>query len=327
MTEKTIKEQNNFNVTGRRIVKSSSFSIFIVLCVMCAIMYIVSKPFRSIDNVLSIARNFSAYAITGIGVSMVIIAGGIDLSLGSVYGFAGVIATMAMADLGWTVIPSILLGMAAGALFGLFNGALVVKAKLPPFIATLGTLSIARSLCYILTEGYPVTDVRNRFLFLGQGYIAGIPTPIWMMVIVAVIFAIFLSQTVTGRRIYALGGNEEATRISGINVNRIKLLVYTLCSLLAGFSGIMTASRLGIGQPTSGQGFELDAIAAVIIGGASLDGGEGTVTGTILGAAIMGVLRNALVLLSIKSHWQSLIIGFVIIIAVTADQLKKNRDK
>jgi len=327
MNAKTVKRQNGFADLGRRIIKSSSFNIFIVLLVMCAIMYIVSEPFRSIDNVLSIARNFSAYAITGIGVSLVIISGGIDLSLGSVYGFAGVIACMAMADLGWAALPSVLIGMAAGGLFGLFNGILVIKAKLPPFIATLGTMSIARSLCYILTEGYPVTDVQERFLFLGQGYIAGIPTPIWMMIIFAVIFAIFMNQTVTGRRVYALGGNEEATRISGINVNKIKLIVYTLCSLLAGFSGIMTASRLGIGQPTSGIGFEMDAIAAVIIGGASLSGGVGTVTGTILGAAIMGVLRNALVILSIKSHWQNLIIGFVIIIAVAADQLKKSSGK
>jgi len=327
MEVKALKNQGGFAGVGRRVVKSSSFNIFLVLLVMCAIMYIVSEPFRSIDNVLSIARNFSAYAITGIGVSLVIIAGGIDLSLGSIYGFAGVITCMAMADLGWPALSSIVVGMLAGGIFGLFNGILVIKAKLPPFIATLGTMSIARSLCYILTEGYPVTDIQERFLFLGQGYIAGIPTPIWMMAIIAVIFAIFMNQTVTGRRIFALGGNEEATRISGINVNRIKLIVYTLCSLLAGFSGIMTASRLGIGQPTSGIGFEMDAIAAVIIGGASLDGGVGTVTGTILGAAIMGVLRNALVLLSIKSHWQNLIIGFVIIIAVAADQLKKSSGK
>ncbi|NLJ41315.1 MAG: ABC transporter permease [Clostridiales bacterium] len=327
MTDKTIGKQNGFTAAVKRAVKSSSFNIFIVLLLMSIAMYIVSKPFRSIDNVLSIARNFSTYAITGIGVSMVIIAGGIDLSLGSVFGFAGVIACMGMVNLGWAVFPSILLGLAAGAAFGLFNGMLVVRAKLPPFIATLGTLSIARSLCYILTEGYPVTGVPTTFLFLGQGYITGIPTPIWMMIIVAIIFAVFLNNTITGRRIYALGGNEEATRISGININRVKLLAYTLCSLLAGFAGIITASKLGVGQPTAGQGFELDAIAAVVIGGASLDGGEGTVTGTILGAAIMGVLRNALVLLSIKSHWQSLIIGFVIIIAVTADQLKKSRGK
>lgn len=311
----------------KRMVKSSSFNIFLILLVMCVIMYIVSEPFRSIKNLLSVARNFSAYAITGIGVSMVIITGGIDLSLGSMFGFSGVIACMGMVNLGWGVIPSILLGLLAGALLGLFNGMLVVKAKLPPFIATLGTLSIARSLCYILTEGYPVTGVKPGFLFLGQGYIAGIPTPIWFMAIVAVIFAIFLNMTVTGRRIYALGGNEEATRISGINTNWLKLIVYTLCGLLSGFAGIITASKLGIGQPTAGQGFELDAIAAVVIGGASLAGGAGTVVGTILGAAIMGVLRNALVLLSIKSHWQMFIIGWVIIIAVTADQLKKSRGK
>lgn len=312
---------------GKRMVKSSSFNIFLILLVMCTIMYIVSEPFRSINNLLSVARNFSAYAITGIGVSMVIITGGIDLSLGSMFGFSGVIACMGMVNLGLGVFPSILLGLLAGATLGFFNGMLVIKAKLPPFIATLGTLSIARSLCYILTEGYPVTGVKRGFLFLGQGYIAGIPTPIWFMVIVAIIFAIFLNMTVTGRRIYALGGNEEATRISGINTNVLKLIVYTLCGLLSGFAGIITASKLGIGQPTAGQGYELDAIAAVVIGGASLAGGAGTVVGTILGAAIMGVLRNALVLLSIKSHWQMFIIGWVIIIAVTADQLKKSRGK
>jgi ribose transport system permease protein len=172
-----------------------------------------------------------------------------------------------------------------------------------------------------------VTGVKEGFLFLGQGYIMDIPTPIWCMLGVAAVFAIFLNKTVTGRRIYAIGGNEEATRISGVNTSRIKIAVYSLGGLLSGFAGIITAAKLGIGQPTAGNGYELDAIAAVVIGGASLAGGAGTVMGTIFGAAIMGILRNALVLLSIKSHWQQFIIGCVIIVAVVLDQFRKSSRK
>jgi len=306
-----------------RIVRESTFGIFIVMVSMCVVMYIISPPFRSLNNILSVAKNFSAYAIAGIGVTMVIITGGIDLSIGSIFGFSGVIASMVMVNLGFPFFPSVLMGILAGTALGLVNGLFIVKLNLPPFIATLGMLSIVRSMCYIITEGYPVTGIGKSFLFLGQGYILAIPTPVWLMAIIAVIFAVFLNSTVTGRHIYALGGNEEATRISGINTDRLKILVYSLGGCLSGIAGIITASKLGIGQPTAGNGFELDAIAAVVIGGASLAGGAGTVTGTIIGAAIMGILRNALVLLSIKSHWQQFIIGCVIIIAVTIDQIRR----
>ena len=187
-------------------------------------------------------------------------------------------------------------------------------------------MSIARGLCYILTQGYPVSGVAQRFLFLGQGNILAVPVPIWCMVAIAIIMSVFLNKTVVGRRLYALGGNIEATRMSGVNTDKITVLVYTLCSLLSGFAGIITTSKLGIGQPTSGMGFEMDAIAAVAIGGASLSGGSGTVSGTIIGAAIMGILRNALVLLSVDSYYQQFIIGFVILIAVSADQISKMRE-
>jgi ribose transport system permease protein len=307
------------------IVRSASFNIFIILLLMCVLMYIISPPFRSVDNILSVARAFSYIAIMAIGQCLVIITAGVDLSIGSTFGLAGVITALCMSVFNMSILPSILLGLATGALIGLFNGALIIKAKLPPFIATLGTLSVARGLAYIITQGYPITNVHKGFLFLGQGYIAGIPVPVWCMIVLAIIFSIFLNKTVTGRRVYALGGNEEATRISGINTNKIKVLIYTLCGTLAGFAGIITASKLGLGQPTAGTGYELDAVAAVIIGGASLSGGEGTIAGTILGAAIMGVLRNALVLLSVNAYWQQFIIGFVILFAVTADQLRKHR--
>jgi ribose transport system permease protein len=274
---------------------------------------------------LSVAKNFSAYAIAGIGVTLVIITGGIDLSIGSIFGFSGVIATMGLVNFNLPAFPAILLGLLTGALLGLVNGLFIVRLHLPPFIATLGMLSIARSLCYIITEGYPVVGITPDFLFLGQGYILGIPTPIWLMACIAVIFSIFLNKTITGRRIYALGGNEEATKISGINTDVLKIMVYCVGGCLYAFSGIITASKLGIGQPTAGNGYELDAIAAVVIGGASLSGGVGTVAGTVIGAAIMGILRNALVLLSIKSHWQQFVIGCVIIIAVVLDQLRNTK--
>ncbi len=311
----------------KKFVKSSSFNILIILVAMVVLLSIISPPFRSITNLLSVIKLFVPIAIAGIGVCMVIITGGIDLSLGSVYGLAGVITALGMSQFGMSSFVSIVMGLAVAAGVGLANGALIEKINLPPFIATLATMSIARGLCYIITQGYPISNLNESFLFLGQGSIFQIPTAIWCMVVVAILFSIFLNKTVTGRRIYAVGGNEEATRISGVNTSRIKILVYTLSGVLAGLAGIITASKLGIGQPTSGTGFELDAIAAVAIGGASLSGGSGTVTGTIIGAAIMGVLRNALVLLSVDAYWQQFIIGFVILFAVAADQISKKRDK
>lgn len=317
-------QKASLNPDKKLVQRSSTISIFLILVVMCAIMAAVSPAFIKITNILSTARSFSAIAVAGIGVSMIIITGGIDLSIGSVYGLAGVISAMLVVS-GVPLIPGILGGMLLGSVVGALNGLMVVYLKLPPFIATMGTMQIARGICYIITQGYPVNNLPMEYTVLGQGYLLGIPVPIWVMVLIAILFAIFLNTTTTGRRIFALGGNEEATRISGINTKRLKVLVYTLGAALAGLAGIITASKLGVGQPTAGIGFEMDAIAAVVIGGASLSGGEGTVTGTIIGAAIIGVLRNALVLLSVDSYWQTLIIGCVIILAVTIDQLRKGR--
>jgi ribose transport system permease protein len=304
-----------------------SFTILMVLVFMFAVMMIVSPPFRSISNFLSVVRLFVPIAVAGIGVMMVIITGGIDLSLGSIYGFAGVITALSITRLGIPSPIGILAGLTVSLTVGLSNGLLIVMVHLPPFIATLATMSIVRGLCYITTRGYPISGIPKDFFFLGQGYVLNVPTQIWLMILIAVLFAVFMSETVTGRRIYALGGNMEATRISGINTRALLVLVYTLCGLLAGLAGIITASKLGIGQPTSGSGFEMDAIAATVIGGTSLSGGFGTVLGTVIGAAIIGVLRNALVLLSVNAYWQQLIIGFVILFAVATDMASKNRVK
>ena len=215
--------------------------------------------------------------------------------------------------------------MLSGVGCGVVNGLLVVYCKLPPYIATLGTQQIFRGICYITTRGYPISGLGEKYLWLGQSYFLGIPMAVYAMVIIVILFSIFRNMTTTGRRIFAMGGNEEATRISGINTTRLKILCFVLSGVTAAFAGIMNASKLGVSQPTAGTGFEMDAIASVVIGGSSLSGGEGTVTGTIIGAAIIGVLRNALVLLSVDSYFQTLIIGTVIIVAVSIDQIRKSR--
>ncbi len=303
---------------------ASTVTIFIIFVLLCVILSIAQPAFLEPNNLLSTARAFSAYAIAGLGVSMVIMTGGIDISVGAIYGLAATIAALAIKG-GVPTELALILGMLTGIACGLFNGSLVVFCKLPPMIATLGTQQIFRGICYITTRGYPISGLGEKFLWLGQGYFLGVPIAIYAMIVIVVLFAVFRNQTVTGRRIFAMGGNAEATRISGINIKRLYLLCYMLSGVTAAFAGIMNASKLGVSQPTAGNGFEMDAIASVVIGGSSLSGGEGTVVGTIIGAAIIGVLRNALVLLKVDSYFQTLIIGSVIIVAVSIDQLRKSR--
>ncbi len=304
---------------------ASTMTIFAIFVVMCGTLYAVKPAFGDMTNLMNVARAFSAYAIAGVGVSMVIMTGGIDISIGSIYGLAGVVSALAITN-GVPTVWGLALGFLAGATCGAANGLLVVYCKLPPYIATLGTQMIFRGICYITTRGYPISGLGKQFLWLGQSYLLRVPIAVYAMVVILVLFGIFRNRTTTGRRIFAMGGNEEATRISGINTNRLKILCFILSGVTAGFAGIMNASKLGVSQPTAGSGFEMDAIASVVIGGASLSGGEGTVIGTVIGAATIGVLRNMLVLLSVDSYFQTLIIGTVIIVAVSIDQIRKSRE-
>ncbi len=311
-----------------KLMKSNGIGIFLILLVMClALTLAVGNKFLSANNIVSVIRQFSFYGILAIGMCMVIITSGIDISVGSVFALSGVIACMAITKWGIPVFFGVLLGLLIGGLMGYINGFCVTVLKLPPMIATLGMQSIARGVAYTVTGGYPIGSLPDSFKFIGLGTVLGIPTPILLMVVLAAIAIFFLNKTVIGRRIYAIGGNEEGARLSGVNVNRIKRMVYTICGLTASVSGIAMAARLGVGQSTAGIGYEMDAIAATVIGGASLAGGSGSIVGAIIGAAIMGVLRNGLVLLDVSAYWQQTVIGVVIILAVTLDNLRHMKKK
>jgi ribose transport system permease protein len=301
-------------------------NILIALIGLCTFLSFASPYFLTADNALGVARAFSLTAIAAIGQTMVIITGGIDLSVGSVLALSGLSTGMLLAT-GWPLVPSVVAGLMVGMLFGACNGLLITRVGLPPFIATLGMLSIGRGLVYVLTKGYPVTIPRGEELLLqvGQGYVGIVPVPVIIMLVITVVATIFLSKTTLGRYIYAVGGNEEAARLAGINVSRVKMFVYTISGLLAAVSGIILLSRLVSAQPSAGLGFELPVIAAAIIGGTSLIGGEGTVLGAVLGAAIIGVLENGMVLLGVNTYAQQAVTGAVILVAVGLDMWQKRR--
>ncbi|HEX2954385.1 MAG TPA: ABC transporter permease [Bacillota bacterium] len=316
------KVHGNWHGLIAKITQSQVMGIFMILLVLCSLLWIACPAtFPTADNLFSVARQFSYIAVTAVGELMVILTGGIDLSVGSTMGFGAVMTGFLMKNMNMPIPLAILIGILSGGMLGFCNSILITKLKLPPFIATLGTLSIGRGLAYAITEGYTVS-VPPAFASLGQGYLGPIPYPVIYMVVVGIIFAVFLGRTVLGRRIYALGGNEEAAKVSGISITRLKMFVYIFAGILAAMGGIICAARLGIAQSTLALGYELDVIAAVFIGGASTNGGSGTVMGTILGAAIMGIIRNGLVLLNVSPYWVQTAIGTVIVIAVAFDKIR-----
>lgn len=334
-TAKPSAISHDSTITGgtrlRRIFQAQETGIFLVLLLMGAFLaWQTEGKFLDINrNLFNVLRAFSWIAISAFGETLVIITAGIDLSVGSTMALAGMFTALALTSWGLPVVPGVIVGLLTGAIIGLLNGLLISKAKLPPFIATLGLMSIARGICYGVAKGQPVRGLPKDFNFLGQydlpvfGF--GVPLPVIVMFVLAIIMSLFLTRTVWGYRIYALGGNEQAAGLSGINTGRIKILVYTLCGLLSGLGGLLMTARLGVAAPTAALGYELDVIAAVVIGGTSLVGGEGTILGVLIGAAIMQVLRNGLVLLGFDPYWQPAAIGLVIIVAITLDQLRKRR--
>jgi inositol transport system permease protein len=320
------------------------YAIVFIFMAMFVGMWFLSDAFLQPRNLLNVVRQISVMGLIAIGVTMVIITTGIDLSSGSVAALAAVVAASLAQRVDWAgakypglelpVILPILAALAMGVLCGYINGGLIARFKIPPFIATLGMMTVARGFALIYSDR-PVSGLTDTYNSIGQGEIfkllpipgqppLGIPIPVIILALVAIGSHIMLNNTRFGRHIYAIGGNEQAALISGLNVGRIKIGVYTIAGLFAGLAGLVLSSRIGSGQPGLAVGIELDAIAAAVIGGTSLSGGIGTIWGTIIGALIIGVLNNGLDLLNVSAYWQTIVKGSIIVAAVIIDE-RKNR--
>jgi ribose transport system permease protein len=313
------------------------FRSLVALALMVLVLSLLSDRFLTPENGWNILRQISVNLCLSIGMTLVILSGGIDLSVGAILGLAGAIAAgLLKTGLGipgtdimlhFTTSGAILAALVVGGAAGCVNGVAIARFSLPPFVATLGMLSIARGLTMLWTGGFPVTGLGDGFGHLGTGAFLGMPLPVWIMLGLTGVFIIVTRRTRFGRHLYAVGGNERAARLTGLNVGRIKVAVYTLAGMLAGVAGLIVTARLDSAQPNAGLGYELDAIAAVVIGGTSLSGGRGSITGTVLGCLIIGVLNNGLFLLNVSPFWQQVIKGLVILLAVAIDKISaRGRD-
>ncbi|WP_376764957.1 ribose ABC transporter permease [Vibrio cholerae] len=298
----------------------------IALLFLVVVVSFLNPNFFTVDNLLNILRQTSVNAIIAVGMTLVILTAGIDLSVGSVLALCGAFAATLVA-MEVPVLIAVPTALLAGATLGAISGIIIAKGKVQAFIATLVTMTLLRGVTMVYTDGRPIstgfTDTADTFAWFGTGYALGIPVPVWLMVMVFAGAWYLLNHTRFGRYVYAVGGNESATRLSGINVDRVKIGVYAICGLLAALAGIIVTSRLSSAQPTAGMGYELDAIAAVVLGGTSLMGGKGRIMGTLIGALIIGFLNNALNLLDVSSYYQMIAKAVVILLAVLVDNKNK----
>lgn len=309
------------------------FQSGIALSLMILIMSFLHPSFLTVDNGWNILRQISINLCLSIGMTLVILTGGIDLSVGSILAISGAITAGLLKNgfgieslnmfVEFTVLGAIVGGLLVGGFLGFFNGVMITRLSIPPFVATLGMLSVARGLTRLWTGGFPITGLGDTFVEIGTGFdpVIGFPLPVWISGILIVLFIVFTLHTQLGRYIFAVGGNEQAAHLSGVNVNRVKLWVYSLAGVLSAVGGILVTARLDSAQPNAGTGYELDSIAAVVIGGTSLSGGRGSILGTLFGCLIIGVLNNSLTLLNVSPNWQLVIKGIVILIAVAIDKM------
>ncbi|MBZ5611212.1 MAG: ABC transporter permease [Acidobacteriia bacterium] len=296
---------------------------FFTLVALFVILCIVSPNFLTVTNLSSVVRQTAVINIMALGMTVVIISGGIDLSVGSILALAGLLGAMTMEKYG--IAWGLAAGVAIGTLSGLGNGLMITSLRVNPFIVTLGTMGIYRGLALIISKGLPVHEIPASYSYLAEGSLLGVPFVLWILLVAAAAMHVTLEHTRLGRYAFSIGSNPDAAYYAGVPVRFHTTAVYAIAGLLTGLAGMIEASRLMTGQPTAGQGYELTAIAAVVIGGGSLRGGEGSVLGTLVGAFIMGLLANGSDLVGTNPYWQQVIIGAVIILAVTFDELRKRR--
>lgn len=300
---------------------------FLVLCIFLSVYPETRGSFFTRQNIFNVLRQISTNLFLACGMTMVIILGGIDLSVGSIIALSGCVSAGCVARYSIPLPVALLIGLAIGLLVGMFNGFVISKTTIPAFIVTLATMNIAKGLAYVYTGGSPVRVMSEEWRFIGAGYIGIIPTPVVILLFVLLITAIIMNRTKMGRHMYAVGGNPQAAKFSGVKVAKVKFFVHAFSGLMAGLAGIVLASRMYSGQPTAGEGAEMDAIAAVVVGGTSMAGGSGKIGGTIIGGLIIGVLNNGLNLLNVNSFWQYVVKGIVILLAVFIDYVRNKGKK
>lgn len=318
-------ESENFILSSIKIYFKENLGILIGFAIMCVALSILSPAFLTKENILNVLRQVSTNANLAFGMTLAIIICGIDLSVGSILAVSGTVTAGLITLQGLPVPIAVIMGLLLGAGLGFFNGVVIAKTGIPPFIVTLAMFNIARGAAYVYTGGMPIRTMDPQFIEIGTGYLGPIPLPVIYTIVFFIAMSLLLNKSQFGRHLYAVGGNKEAAKFSGINIKKVEIGVYTLIGLLSGFSGIVLCSRMYSGQPTVGVGFELDAIAAVVLGGTSMLGGIGKMGGTILGVLVIGVLNNGLNLLNINSFWQLIAKGVVILLAVYVDILKKKK--
>lgn len=317
--------ERKMNTIVSRIFAVKESGIIIPTVLFIGIISIVNPVFLSFNNIFNVLRSTGFTLITALGMTFILITQGLDLSVGSVLALGGCVSGIAMFTYNIPIVPSILLGCIAGFIIGLANGLVVIKFKIPPLIMTLGMMYMARGIVYIITKGVPIYPLTQQFQAIEQQDLFGIPKIVIISGILAVIAHVFLTHTIIGRSIYAVGGNREAANLSGINMSKINLICYCITGTLAAATGVIMASRLGSAQPSAGTSYEMTVIAAVIIGGTSTSGGSGTILGTTIGALFMNILANAMTIMKISVYWQNFVIGFVLVLAVIMDQIKKEQ--
>ena len=318
-----LTEDKNQGLVERFFIFWDKIGILLVFIVVCVIFGILNPVFFNPLNIINVIRQVSIIGVMAVGMTLVILLGLIDLSVGSIVAFAGIIAAGFQVKWGGSLFLSLVIPLLVVVGIGYFNGYVSTKGGIHPFIVTLGSMSIFRGATLLIAQGKPISGMSPAFRFIGAGMIGPIPFPVILFLGCVIIFGIMLKRTVFGRYIYAIGGNQEAALLSGIMVDRVKILTYTILGTLSGLSALILTSRLNSGELVAGQGYELDVIASVVIGGTSMMGGEGGVYGTLIGALLIGVISNGLNLLGVQPYWQMMVKGTIIILAVLMDRMKR----